>query len=109
VTSSGIYVYTGSMLDTYPLSVSPNGSFAVPAQVGSGDEVSQPVVDSSGNTFLSSYLGKLVDKFSPSGTLLWSVDPQSGSPTGLFGVGSGSGFRLVVSVVQNTTSSTLLN
>ncbi|MGP0110886.1 MAG: hypothetical protein ACLPR9_18865 [Acidimicrobiales bacterium] len=109
VTSSGIYVYTGSMLDTYTLSGSPNGSFAVPAQFGSGDEVSQPVVDSSGNIYLSSYYGKLVDKFSPLGTVLWSVDPQSGNPTGLFGVGSGSAFQLVVSVVQNKTSSTLLN
>jgi len=109
VTSSGIYAYTGSMLDTYTLSGSPNGSFAVPAQFGSGDEVSQPVVDSSGNIYLSSYYGKLVDKFSPSGTVLWSVDPQSGNPTGLFGVGSGSAFQLVVSVVQNKTSSTLLN
>ena len=109
VTSSGIYVYTGTMLDTYTLSGSPNGSFAMPARFGSNDEVSPPVVDSSGNIYLSSYYGKLVDKFSPSGTVLWSVDPQSGNPTGLFGVGNGSEFQLVVSVIQNTKSSTLLN
>ena len=44
-------------------------------------------------------------KFSPTGTLLWSVDPEGGNPTGIFSVGTGSGFQLVVSVVQDKSAS----
>ena len=72
-------------------------------------EPSQPVVDPSGNIYLSSNYGQVVDKFSPSGTLLWSVDPQNGGPEGLFGFNTGSGFELAVSIVQNKSSSDLLN
>ena len=50
--------------------------FALPANFGGADEVYQPVVDPSGNIYLSSYYGTAVDKFSPTGALLWSVDPQ---------------------------------
>ena len=38
------------------------------------------MVDSSGDIYLSSYYGQTVDKFSPSGTLLWSVDPRQRQP-----------------------------
>ena len=85
-------------------------SFTLPAHfAGNADEVYQPVVDPAGNIYLSSYYGTAVDKFSPSGTLLWSVDPQGGNPTALFSTGSGAGFTLVVSIVQSTGSSLVLD
>ena len=103
-TSTNLYVDTGTRLVTYTLAGAQVGSFSLPSAFTPGNEVSQPVVDSSGNIYLSSYYGTTVDKFSPGGTLVWSVDPQRGNPTGLFGVGSGSGFELVTSLVQNSSS-----
>ena len=67
------------------------------------------MVDPSGDIYLSSNYGQIVDKFSPTGSLLWSVDPHNGSPEGLFGITTGSGFELAVSLVQNTSSSDLLD
>ena len=93
-TASALYVDTGSQLVTYTLAGATVGTFALPAAFGSGDEVSQPVVDPSGNIYLSSYYGTAVAKFSPTGTLLWSVDPQGGNPTALFAVGTGASWRL---------------
>jgi len=109
-TSTNLYVDTGSQLITYSLSGTQVSSFSLPAHfAGNADEVYQPVVDPAGNIYLSSYYGKAVDKFSPSGTLLWSVDPQGGNPTALFSIGSGAGFALVVSTVQSTGSSMVLD
>jgi hypothetical protein len=108
-TSSGIYVNTGTTLATYNLAGTPVSSFALPSGFTGGNEISQPVVDSSGNIYLATYYGQKVDKFSPSGTVLWSTDPESGNPTGLFSMGSGAGFQLVVSVVQSSSRSDLLN
>ena len=54
---------------------------------------SSPVVDPSGDIYLSSYYGQLVDKFSPTGTLLWSVDPDGDNPTAIYSVGTGSSFE----------------
>jgi hypothetical protein len=108
-TSTGIYVDTGTALVTYSLAGAQVGSFALPSGFTGGNEISQPVVDSSGNIYLATYYGQKVDKFSPSGTVLWSTDPESGNPTGLFSMGSGSGFQLVVSVVQSSSRSDLLN
>ena len=103
-TSSDLYVDTGTHLITYTLAGAQVSSFSLPSTFGAGDEVSEPVVDSSGDIYLSSYYGTAIDKFSPSGTLLWSVDPQKGNPTGLFAVGSGANFELVTSLVQDSSS-----
>ncbi len=45
----------------------------------------------------------------PSGSLLWSVDPQQGNPTALFSVGTGASWQLMVSLTQDTSSSLVLN
>ncbi len=108
-TSSDLYVDTGTQLITYTLAGAEVDTFPLPSTFGSTDEVSEPVIDPSGDIYLSSYYGTAVDKFSPTGTLLWSVDPQKGNPTGLFSVGTGSGFELVTSIVQDTSSSLVLS
>ncbi|MBF6555710.1 MAG: discoidin domain-containing protein [Acidimicrobiales bacterium] len=110
-TSTGIYVNTGSTVVTYSLTGSPIGSFALPPAVGArhGLEVTQPEVDPSGNIYVASYYDQVVDKFSPTGQLLWSVDPELGNPVGIFSMGSGSGFQLAVSLFQKTTGSDLLD
>ena len=108
-TTSNLYVNTGSQLLTYTLAGAQVGTFALPANVGGGNEVSQPVIDPSGNIYLSSYYGTAVDKFSPAGALVWSVDPQHGNPTALFSVGTGANWRLMTSIVQNTATSLVLD
>jgi hypothetical protein len=109
-TAGGLYVDTGRQLITYGLSGTQLGAFALPAHfAGNTDEVYPPVVDPSGNIYLSSYYGTAVAKFSPTGTLLWSVDPQQGNPTALFSTGTGSNFRLLVSLVQDSASSLALD
>ncbi len=108
-TATDLYVNTGTQLITYTLSGTEVSSFALPASFGGGDEVYQPVVDPSGDIYLSSYYGMAVDKFSPTGTLLWSVDPQSGNPDAIFAVGSGANFQVAVSLVEDTASSLVLN
>jgi len=110
-TSSNLYVNTGSALNTYTLTGSLVRSFSLPGAFASAKEPSEPVVDPSGNIYLSSHYGQVVDKFSPTGSLLWSVDPQGGAPyaNGLFGFNTGSGFVLAVSLFGNTSSSDLLN
>ena len=107
-TSTDLYVNTGTQLITYTLAGAKVSSFTLPAAFGAADEVSQPVVDPSGNIYLSSYYGTAVDKFSSTGTLLWSVDPSTGNPTGLFSVGTGANFQLVVSLTQNSSTSLVL-
>ena len=106
--SSALYVNTGSRLNTYSLSGVLQSSFALPP-LFTKSFAATPVIDPSGNIYLSSYYGKQVDKFSASGVLLWSVDPNGDNPTGIFSVGIGSQFRIVVSVVQNTRSSVILD
>src|ERR1700722_18569332 len=110
-TASDLYVDTGSQLITYTLSGQEVSSFVLPAAIlnSHGNEVSQPVIDPSGDIYLASYYGQLVDKSSPPGHLLWSVDPEGGNPTGLFSVGKGSGFELAVSVVQHQSKSDLID
>jgi hypothetical protein len=108
-TTSNLYVNTGTQLVTYTLGGTPVGGFALPANFVGGNEVSQPVVDPSGNIYLSSYYGTAIDKFSPAGTVLWSVDPQRGNPTAIFSVGEGAGWRLMASIVQDTVSSLALD
>ncbi|HEX7443029.1 MAG TPA: hypothetical protein VF320_04020, partial [Acidimicrobiales bacterium] len=107
-TSSALYVNTGTRLVTYSLTGVQSASFALPA-LFTKSYAATPVIDPSGNVYLSSYYGMKVDKFSPTGALLWSVDPNHGNPTGIFSVGTGSGFQVVVSLVQNTRSSLILN
>jgi hypothetical protein len=110
-TSTGVYVNTGSTLVTYALTGSLIRSFALPTAIvnRNGNEVTQPVVDPSGNIYVASYYDQQVDKFSPTGQLLWSVDPESGNPIGLFSMGAGSSFQLAVSVQGNAATSDLLN
>ncbi len=107
-TSSALYVDTGSRLVTYSLTGVHLSSFALPA-LFTKSYAATPVIDPNGDIYLSSYYGMKVDKFSPSGALLWSVDPSSGNPTGIFSVGTGSGFQVVVSLVQNAKASVVLN
>jgi tetrahydromethanopterin S-methyltransferase subunit B len=109
-TSTNLYVDTGSQLITYTLAGALVSSFALPPHfAGAADEVYEPLIDPAGNIYLSSYYGAAVDKFSPSGTLLWSVDPRGGSPTAIYSAGTGAGFDVVVSIVQNTGSSLVLD
>ena len=108
-TASDLYVDTGSTLVTYTLAGAQVSAFTLPADVVGGNVVSEPVVDPSGNIYLSSYYGMAVDKFSPSGALLWSVDPMNGNPEALFAVGSGASWKLVTSIVQNTASSLVVD
>ncbi len=110
-TPTGLYVDTGSQLVTYSLGGTTLSSFALPAlfPARNGVEISPPVVDPAGNIYLASYYDQVVDKFSPTGQLLWSADPESGNPTGLYDMGSGAGFELVASVVQDKAHSDVLN
>ncbi len=108
-TSSDLYVNTGTQLATYTLAGSEVGSFALPYGFTSSEEPTAPVIDSSGNIYIASNWGQVVDKYSPTGTLDWSVDPESGSPTGLFSVTNGGTFELMVSVSQDTAHSDVLN
>jgi len=107
-TTAALYVDTGTDLVTYSLSGARQSSFALPPHF-TGNSATTPVVDPSGDIYLASYYGQLVDKFSPSGTLLWSVDPHGGNPTGLFPVGTGASFQVVVSLAQDTTGSLVLD
>ncbi len=109
--STGIYVNTGSQVITYSLAGSKVSSFNLPSAIvnQNGNEVSQPVVDPSGDIYLSSYYNQVLDKFSPTGTLLWSVDPQGGNPTGIFSIGTGSNFEVAVTVGQNSSHSDLID
>ena len=105
-TASDLYVNTGSQLITYTLSGSEVGAFPIPSSdFTGGAEPTQPVIDSSGNIYIGSYYGQVVDKYSPSGSLLWSVDPSGGHPVGLFPVGSGASFEVGVSLVEQTGAS----
>ena len=106
-TATALYVDTGTNLVTYSLSGVQQGSFALPAKL-TGNSVTALVVDPSGDIYLGSYYGALVDKFSASGAVLWSVDPQSGNPTGLYSVGTGAAFQVMVSIVQDTKGSLVL-
>jgi hypothetical protein len=108
-TSSGLYVNTGATLATYTLSGRRLGSFTLPARLSGGNQVSQPIVSPNGDIYLAGYHGKTVEKFSPDGKLLWSVDPGGGNPTGLFAIGSGRSFAIAVSIDQNRTSSDVLD
>ncbi len=109
-TSSGIYVDTGSTLVVDSLSGTQEHVITLPAAfVSQGDGYSQPVVGPNGNIYLASYYGQMVDKFSPDGALLWSIDPQGGNPSGIFGVNGSSGFSLAVSLVQDPSSSVLVD
>ena len=58
-TSTDLYVNTGSQLITYTLSGAQVGSFALAVgdRQPAGNEVTQPVVDPSGNIYLASYYG----------------------------------------------------
>jgi hypothetical protein len=106
-TASNLYVNTGSQMVIYTLSGTEVRAFSIPSAFANSQQPTQPVVDPSGNIYLGSYYGTVVDKFTPTGALAWSVDP--GHPVGLFPIGTGSSFALGVSVVEHPGSSTELN
>jgi hypothetical protein len=108
-TAGRLYVNTGATLATYTLAGARIGSFPLPAKLAGGDEITPPVVAPDGDIYLASYYGTVIDKFSPSGRVLWSVDPGGGNPTGLFATGSGPSFGLAVSLVQHSSSSDVLD
>ncbi len=109
-TATDLYVDTGTRLVTYTTAGTTVSSFALPAGfTGSAAEVSEPVVDPTGDIYLSSYYGTAVDKFSPAGALLWSVDPGAGNPTDVFAVGSGATAAVAVSIVQDPSASLVLD
>jgi hypothetical protein len=109
-TPTDLYVVNASnpaTLDELTLAGAKVTGFALPSGFDLAGEISQPVIDSSGNIYLSSYYAQKIDKFSPTGTLMWSVDPYGDNPTNLFVAGSGSSARLVASFVQGTSSAVL--
>jgi len=109
-TSTDLYVESGSQLVTYTLAGAEVSSFTLPANFAIGaDQVTQPVIDPAGDIYLASYYGTTVDKFSPTGALLWSVDPQGGNPSSLFGTGTGSAFRVEVTIAQDSAASLTLD
>jgi len=104
-----IYVDTGSQLITYGLSGGERSSFPLPGGIQNVNEISGPVVGPDGSIYLASYYGRVVDKFSSSGRLLWSRDPSRGNPTGLFSVSSSGRFELAVSITQDDHRSVVLS
>ena len=108
-TSSALYVDTGTQLVTYSLSGVEQRAFTLPAVFNPDNVISQPVIDPSGDIYLASLYGKTVDKFSPTGAVLWSVDPSGANPTNMFAVGTGASFSLVVSLVENSSASEVLD
>jgi hypothetical protein len=108
-TAHKLYINTGATIVISTLGGSRLGSFALPAKLAGGNQITAPVVAPDGDIFIAGYAGKTVDKFSPAGKLIWSVDPGEGNPTGLFALGAGSGFAIAVSTEQDRSSSAVLN
>ncbi|MGO8871930.1 MAG: discoidin domain-containing protein [Acidimicrobiales bacterium] len=102
-TSTDLYVDTGSQMITYSLSGTQVAAFTLPSGVTGSVNMTQPVIDPNGNIYLASYYGQKLDKFSPTGTLLWSVDPAGGIPTSLFSIGTGASFQLAVGLGSSGT------
>ncbi|MCL6092210.1 MAG: hypothetical protein M1435_04620, partial [Actinobacteria bacterium] len=92
VTSSAIYVFDGARLRTYSLSGKAEGSFSLPKQFKG--PVTGPLVDSSGDIWMDSYYGGRLDKFSPSGRVLWSS--RSYPNSSIVGIQTRAGFRVGV-------------
>ncbi len=90
-----VYTLTGALVTQITL----------PAGWNAGQE-SAPVIDASGNIYVSSYYSQRVVAYSPTGTQLWSVAPNNGNPDNLFSVGTGAGWHLVVSLVQDKAAGT---
>lgn len=87
VSSAGIVVNTGSTIMEYSLSGQLTGSFSLPSAFSNFTSgVTAPLLLPGGEIVLASYYGKTVDGFSPGGTVLFSVDPDGGNPTGAFEV-----------------------
>ena len=97
-TRTGVYVFDGSRLLTYSLSGAPKSTFALPSQFTGRNQysVTGPVVDPAGDIWLDSYYGDRLDKFSPTGRLLWST--RSYATSSIVGLETRSGFRLGVTI-----------
>ncbi len=108
-TPTNLYVETtvsgAPAVAVYTLAGTPVTQFTLPAGWNAGEE-SAPVVDAAGNIYISSYYSQRVVAYSPAGTLLWSVDPNNGNPDNLFAVGTGTGWTLAVSLVQDKAAGT---
>ena len=98
VTPTAIYVFDGSRIRIYGLSGALEGSFALP-KAFTGRNVSSesgPVVDPSGDIWMDSYYGGRLDKFSPSGRVLWSTGTYPSSY--IVGLQTHAGFRVGVTI-----------
>ena len=110
-TSSDLYVDTGSQLDHLHAVRQPGRLVRPSVGISTGRATRSPIRWSTRratSTWPATTRSKLT-KFSPTGQVLWSVDPEGGNPTGIFSVGTGSGFQLMVSVVQNKSASGIVN
>ena len=96
VTPTAILVFDGTDVRTYGLSGTPEGSFALPAAFTGKNVPSEsgPVVDPSGDIWMDSYYGGRLDKFSPSGRVLWSSRSYPNSY--IVGLQTRAGFRVGV-------------
>lgn len=109
VSVSGIYTVGAAGVDIYSLTGQLRDRFALPSplMVHKPTDFSQPVVDPSGDIFLSSRTGGWVAELSDHGSLLRTL-PIRGEPTNIFALHAGSAsetFELGVSTTTLSSSS----
>jgi hypothetical protein len=106
-TGLGIYSLSGARITSFPLPASITTNRYNGQPVGNNG-ISQPVIDPSGNIFISSYYAGNVVELSPTGSVLWSADPSGGLPTSIFALRSPSGaWELGVSIAEDSTQSSV--
>jgi F5/8 type C domain len=107
VTSNRVYVVNGDGLLIYNLAGSLLGTYPLPHSLTAhGDnEVSAPIVDPSGNAWISSYYGQTVVEIGPRGNIVRTLRVK-GDPLNSFGLRSPKGaWELGVTTLQPKGSS----
>jgi hypothetical protein len=111
VNGNGLYVYGlgGSQLHAFALPSSIVGAKSGGAPVGD-DEISQPIVDPSGDVFVSSYYGQAVVELGPTGHVSHTLDPGGGNPTNIFALSSSKGaWEVGITTAQRAKGSYVYN